>query len=101
MEHPIKMDDLEGKPPIFGSTPISKGQKEDPHSFKKTTRLPRVSILRRTHIPRDWLHFNCFSRSLFTNPKNPDPSKVASLRTHTPAIEVQTLPLEGPRILRE
>ena len=34
------------------------------------------------------------------HPKNPDPSKVAILRTRTPAIEVQTLPLEGPRILR-
>ncbi len=33
-------------------------------------------------------------------PKNPDPSKVAILRTRTPAIQVQTLPLEGPRILR-
>ena len=28
------------------------------------------------------------------HPKNPDPSKVAILRTHTP--QVQTLPLEGP-----
>ena len=33
-------------------------------------------------------------------PKNPDPSKMAILRTRTPAIQVQTLPLEGPRILR-
>ena len=33
-------------------------------------------------------------------PKNPDPSKVAILRTRTPSIQVQTLPLEGPRILR-
>ena len=34
-------------------------------------------------------------------PKNPDPSKMAVLRTRTPAIQVQTLPLEGPRILRD
>ena len=34
------------------------------------------------------------------HPKNPDPSKMAILRTRTPAIQVQTLPLEGPRILR-
>ena len=33
-------------------------------------------------------------------PKNPNPSKVANLRTRTPATQVQTLPLEGPRILR-
>ncbi len=33
-------------------------------------------------------------------PKNPDPSKMPILRTQTPAISVQTLPLEGPRILR-
>ena len=31
-------------------------------------------------------------------PKNPDPSKVPILRTRTPALQVQTLPLEGPRI---
>ena len=37
---------------------------------------------------------------LIIYPKNPDPSKVAILRTRTPAIQVQTLPLEGPRILR-
>ena len=37
---------------------------------------------------------------VITPPKNPDPSKVAILRTRTPAIQVQTLPLEGPRILR-
>ena len=30
----------------------------------------------------------------------PDPSKVAVLRTQTPVMQVQTLPLEGPRILR-
>ncbi len=30
------------------------------------------------------------------DPKNPDPSKIAILRTQTPAIQVQTLPLEGP-----
>ena len=35
------------------------------------------------------------------SPKNPDPSKVANLRTRIPAIQVQTIPLEGPRILRE
>ena len=29
------------------------------------------------------------------HPKNPDPSKVAILRTQTPAIEVQTLPCTG------
>ena len=34
------------------------------------------------------------------HPKNPDPSKMANLRTRTPAMQVQTLPLEGPRILR-
>ena len=30
------------------------------------------------------------------NPKYPDPSKVPILRTRTPAIQVQTPPLEGP-----
>ena len=34
-------------------------------------------------------------------PKDPDPSKLAILRTRTPAIQVQTPPLEGPRILRD
>ena len=33
-------------------------------------------------------------------PKNPDPSKVAILRTRAPAIRVQTLPLKDPKILR-
>ena len=33
-------------------------------------------------------------------PKDPDPSKLAILRIRTPAIQVQTPPLEGPRILR-
>ena len=33
-------------------------------------------------------------------PKYPDPSKLAILRTRTPAIQVQAPPLEGPRILR-
>ena len=32
-----------------------------------------------------------------TCPKNPDPSKVAILRTQTPAIQVQTPPFEGPK----
>ena len=36
----------------------------------------------------------------FDYPKDPDPSKRAILRTRTPAIQVQTPPLEGPRILR-
>ncbi len=36
----------------------------------------------------------------FNYPNNPDPSKMAILRTRTPPIQVQTLPLEGPRILR-
>ena len=35
------------------------------------------------------------------NPKYPDPSKVPILRTRTPAMQVPTPPLEGPRILRE
>ena len=43
--------------------------------------------------------FDCFFLICFC-PKNPDPSKMAILRTRTPAIQVQTLPLEGPRILR-
>ena len=34
-------------------------------------------------------------------PKYPDPSKVPILRTRTPAIQVPTPPLEGPRILRD
>ena len=38
-------------------------------------------------------------RTIFEYPKNPDPSKIAILRTRTRAIQVQTLPLEGPRIL--
>ena len=33
-------------------------------------------------------------------PKDPDPLKVANLRTRTPAMQVQTLLLEGPRIFR-
>ena len=33
-------------------------------------------------------------------PKNPDPSRMAILRTRTLAIQVQTLPLEGRKILR-
>ena len=33
-------------------------------------------------------------------PKYPDPSKVPILRTRTPAIQVPTPALEGPRILR-
>ena len=41
-----------------------------------------------------------FGNSIFI-PKNPDSSKVAILRTRTPAIEVQTLPLQGPRILKD
>ena len=36
----------------------------------------------------------------FSYPKNPDPSKVAIVRNRTPAIQVQTPPLEGPRTLR-
>ena len=47
---------------------------------------------------RSW-HVGKFAKSM--NPKNPDPSKMAILRTQTPVIQVQTLPLEGPRILRE
>ena len=42
---------------------------------------------------------------MFTYPKYPDPSKLAILRTYTedlytPALQFQTLPLEGPMILR-
>ncbi len=37
---------------------------------------------------------------IFTYPKYPDPSKVPILRTRTLAIQVQTLPFKGPRILR-
>ena len=33
------------------------------------------------------------------HPKDPDPSKLAILRTRTPAIQVQTPLLEGPRFL--
>ena len=36
-----------------------------------------------------------FDKHLYC-PKYPDPSKVPILRTRTPAIQVQTLPLEGP-----
>ena len=36
----------------------------------------------------------------FLYPKYPDPSKVPILRTRTPAIQVPTPALEGPRILR-
>ena len=36
----------------------------------------------------------------FSYPKNPDPSKVAIGRNRTPAIQVHTPPLEGPRTLR-
>ena len=38
--------------------------------------------------------------SLDHYPKYPDPSKVPILRTRTPAIQVPTPPLKGPRILR-
>ena len=37
----------------------------------------------------------------FHNPKYPDPLKLAMFEDPTPAIQVQTLPLEGPMILRE
>ncbi len=37
---------------------------------------------------------------VFMYPKYPDPSKVPILRTRTPAIQVPTPALEGPRILR-
>ena len=33
--------------------------------------------------------------------KTPDPSKLVIFRSWTPAIQVQTLPLEGPMILGE
>ena len=36
-----------------------------------------------------------FDKHLYC-PKYPDPSKVPILRTRTPAIQVQTLPVEGP-----
>ena len=36
------------------------------------------------------------TRSIFLNPKNPDPSKLAVCRAPTPAIQAQTLPLQGP-----
>ncbi len=36
---------------------------------------------------------------VFQHPKYPDPSRVLILRTRTPAIQVQTPPLEGPRFL--
>ena len=40
--------------------------------------------------PTDLPHVKC------TFPKNPDPSKVAVVRTLTTAIQVRTPPLEGP-----
>ena len=47
-------------------------------------------------------HFFGWHERKKTHPsKNPDPSKMAIFEDlYTPAIQVQTLPLEGPRILR-
>ena len=47
-----------------------------------------------------WWWFCYFFFLKMNYPKNPDHSIVAILRTRTPGIQVQTPPLEGPRILR-
>ena len=62
--------------------------------------LQLVSLV--THeLVTSFQSFMCYKfMSEFEFPKNPDPSKMTILRTRTPAIQVQTLPLEGPRILR-
>ncbi len=43
---------------------------------------------------------NFLNLKLLFYPKYPDPSKVPILRSRTPAIQVPTPALEGPRILR-
>ena len=59
------------------------------------SRMCFVLILYMWHL---FLNVHLF---FLVNPKYPDPSKVPILRTRTPAIQVPTPPLEGPRILRE
>ena len=73
------------------------------HQLFETTTLFTVSWSEtnatNTTVPSRWtvnlklIQDNC-------HPKNPDPSKQAILEIRTPAIQVQTLPLEGPSILR-
>ena len=68
-----------------------------------------------THLGVSWISWDHISRwmkkcmlpicdtdhLLVIYPKDPDPSKLAILRTlYTPAIQVQTLSLQGPMILR-
>ena len=58
-------------------------------------------VCNRVHLSVCVNEFDIFEKKLPKKgsfPKNSDPSKMAM--TRTPAIKVQTLPLEGPRILR-
>ena len=65
--------------------------------------------IRNLHIFADSKHsliffVNVYPHNTFLDlfdPKNPDHSQVANLRTGTPAMQVHPLPLEGPRILKE
>ena len=68
--------------------------------------LGRLRQMKKVLTPSTW-HLKdssggwFMSIHIFTIPKYPDPSKVPILRTRTPAIQVPTPPLEGPRILRD
>ena len=59
-------------------------------TFSGSKRHPGVSLFFVSSAGRDF----------WFRPKNPDPSKVPILRSRTPAIQVQTPPMEGPMILR-
>ena len=47
-----------------------------------------------------WFESKAWEHLYLTTLRIPTPSRVANFRTRTPAIQIQTLPLEGPRILR-
>ena len=64
-------------------------------------RLLWIRVCRRWFGKGDSFKIWPFLVVIYSIPKNPDSSKVAILRTRTPAIEVQTLPLQGPRILKD
>ena len=64
-------------------------------AYKNNDFLNSTEVKRFRVLCRGWWTTQLYS------PKYPDPSKVPILRTRTPAIQVPTPPLEGPRILRE
>ena len=66
-------------------------------AFPFSSEQPRPCLLK---LPSDSLGVLPLDERHIYLPKNPDPSKVAILRTRTPVIQVQTLPFEGARILR-